>query len=106
MHLIFYQYLTFSLKSIVHHHSNQHNHHDNAESSEYAVAHADIRHGDQWLSSVADDATHDNEDVSVDRRGFLRRELRRAAKTTVKTADARVNRYASRWIRPPYALGE
>ncbi len=42
----------------------------------------------------------------MDRRGFLRGELRRAAKTAVKTAEARVTRYASRWIRPPYALDE
>ncbi len=52
------------------------------------------------------DAAHGDEDVSLDRRAFFRRGVRKITEVAVKGADAHVTERAAHWIRPPYALDE
>lgn len=42
----------------------------------------------------------------MQRREFFRRGLGKVGEVSVRAADARVTRRASRWVRPPYALAE
>lgn len=42
----------------------------------------------------------------MDRRDFFRRSIKKATNTVVKEADARINKKASHWIRPPYVIEE
>ncbi|HIP69670.1 MAG TPA: hypothetical protein EYH06_13955 [Chromatiales bacterium] len=42
----------------------------------------------------------------MDRRAFFSETLRKTGKAVVKRIDAKVNRQAAHWIRPPYALDE
>jgi len=42
----------------------------------------------------------------MDRRNFFRSALQKSGKTVVKAADAIVEKQASRWIRPPFAVDE
>jgi ferredoxin-type protein NapG len=42
----------------------------------------------------------------MDRRSFFRSALKKSAKTVVKTMDNHVNKQATRWLRPPYAINE
>jgi len=42
----------------------------------------------------------------MDRRNFFRSALNKGGKTVVKAVDASVNKQASRWIRPPFAINE
>ena len=42
----------------------------------------------------------------MDRRNFFRSALNKSGSTVVKAVDASVNKQASHWIRPPYAINE
>lgn len=42
----------------------------------------------------------------MDRRNFFRSALSKGGKTVIKTVDTHVNKQASRWIRPPFAINE
>ncbi len=42
----------------------------------------------------------------MDRRGFFKSIFRSTTREVVKHADAKVNKAAQRWIRPPYAINE
>jgi len=43
---------------------------------------------------------------TMDRRNFFRTALSKSGKTVVKAVDTQINRQASRWIRPPFAINE
>jgi ferredoxin-type protein NapG len=42
----------------------------------------------------------------MDRRSFFRSAIDKSSKAVVKTVDASVNKQASRWLRPPFAINE
>ncbi len=42
----------------------------------------------------------------MDRRNFFRSAISKSGKTVVKAVDSRINKQASRWIRPPFAINE
>lgn len=42
----------------------------------------------------------------MDRRDFFKRAVDKTSKTVVKAVDSSVNKQASRWIRPPFAIDE
>ncbi|HHJ36059.1 MAG TPA: hypothetical protein ENJ87_09875 [Gammaproteobacteria bacterium] len=42
----------------------------------------------------------------MDRRSFFRSAIDKSSKAVVKAADASVNKQASRWLRPPFAINE
>ncbi len=43
---------------------------------------------------------------TMDRRNFFRSAISKSGKTVVKAVDSRINKQASRWIRPPFAINE
>ncbi|MEE9184971.1 MAG: 4Fe-4S dicluster domain-containing protein [Acidimicrobiia bacterium] len=47
-----------------------------------------------------------NEQLTIGRRAFLERSLQRAGESAVNTAREQVNRRATHWIRPPFAVDE
>ena len=42
----------------------------------------------------------------MDRRSFFRSAIDKGSKTAVKAIDTSVNKQASHWLRPPFALNE
>lgn len=42
----------------------------------------------------------------MDRRNFFRSALGKGGKAVIKTVDAHINKEASRWLRPPFAINE
>jgi len=55
---------------------------------------------------MAVNAADDNENVIMDRRGFFRSAIDKGRKTVVKAVDASVEKQASHWLRPPFAINE